>query len=521
MTRAFKVGISAPSIVKDGGLSTQFLMADGSVSAGSSGPLTQTALSTGFSIAGGTISKTLQINNTIAFSGTDSTTFTFPTTSGTVATLNTNNIFSTAQTITPGTSLTGLTINAATSSIGLILKANATTPGNMQEWQDSSGNILASMDSSALTLQTNLTTGNRGLILRNSNSAISGAIFTAQKSRGTTASPTVVATGDLVAAFSFSGYNGTAYPTDTSLFGAAVTNVSGSVISQSLYFSTGASGSGNYVPSMLVHHNGGVGIGSSFGNVTSSLVAPIAALQVNSIAVGTPVIVSRAAAGQTANLEEWQNNGGTALAKVDSAGNFTAASIVKTGGTSSQYLLADGTVTTSAGIKNTYSATAPTSPTAGDMWVDTSDGTSYTYINDGDSNQWVELATGSSIALQGIQGLQGPTGANGSNGSMTLSINSQIGTTFTPVSSDLDKLIVLNAGASNVTVTINSVFTQGQQVHFVNYGTGTVTFAQGSGVTIVSTGSIQSAPKLRTQYSTASLICTTSGTVFLITGDII
>ena len=45
----------------------------------------------------------------------------------------------------------------------------------------------------------------------------------------------------------------------------------------------------------------------------------------------------------------------------------------------------------STSLKYTYSSTAPSSPSAGDIWVDTLDGTEYTYISDGDSNQWVEL----------------------------------------------------------------------------------------------------------------------------------
>jgi len=78
---------------------------------------------------------------------------------------------------------------------------------------------------------------------------------------------------------------------------------------------------------------------------------------------------------------------------IDAGGAITGTSFVKTGGTSSQYLLADGTVTTTGagGIKYTFSATAPVSPTVGDIWVDTLDGTKLTYINDGDSYQWVEL----------------------------------------------------------------------------------------------------------------------------------
>jgi hypothetical protein len=89
---------------------------------------------------------------------------------------------------------------------------------------------------------------------------------------------------------------------------------------------------------------------------------------------------------------------------LDSGGVITGTSFVKTGGTSSQYLLADGTVTTTGagGIKYTFSATPPASPTAGDIWVDTSDGTSYTYINDGDSNQWVDL-NGRGLSTQDLE----------------------------------------------------------------------------------------------------------------------
>lgn len=47
---------------------------------------------------------------------------------------------------------------------------------------------------------------------------------------------------------------------------------------------------------------------------------------------------------QSADLQQWQDISNAVLAKVDSAGNFTAASLIKTGGTSSQFLKADGSV---------------------------------------------------------------------------------------------------------------------------------------------------------------------------------
>lgn len=41
----------------------------------------------------------------------------------------------------------------------------------------------------------------------------------------------------------------------------------------------------------------------------------------------------------------------------------------------------------------TASATAPGSPTKGDQWFDTTDGTLYEYIDDGDSFQWIDIQT--------------------------------------------------------------------------------------------------------------------------------
>ena len=47
--------------------------------------------------------------------------------------------------------------------------------------------------------------------------------------------------------------------------------------------------------------------------------------------------------------------------------------------------------TASSGGKITVSATAPANPSAADQWLDSNTGIKYTYIDDGDSSQWVEL----------------------------------------------------------------------------------------------------------------------------------
>jgi len=111
------------------------------------------------------------------------------------------------------------------------------------------------------------------------------------------------------------------------------------------------------------------------------------------------------------------------------------------------------------------------------------------------------------------------TGVKWAAPSLDLTINAQTGTTYTLVSTDLNDLVTLT-NASAITLTLPpSVFTVGQQIHLAQLGAGQVTFAQGSGVTINSTGATATAPKIRAQYGTATAICTASNT-FLVIGDI-
>jgi len=103
--------------------------------------------------------------------------------------------------------------------------------------------------------------------------------------------------------------------------------------------------------------------------------------------------------------------------------------------------------------------------------------------------------------------------------SLNLSFNAQTGTTYTLASSDVNYLVTAS-NASAITVTVPpSVFTSGQQIHLQQIGAGQVTFAQGSGVTITSTGATASAPKTRAQYSACTIICTGTNT-FTILGDL-
>lgn len=119
----------------------------------------------------------------------------------------------------------------------------------------------------------------------------------------------------------------------------------------------------------------------------------------------------------------------------------------------------------------------------------------------------------------GPTGSTGATGATGASGTNLAGFNAQTGTTYTLVAGDKDK-IVTASNAAAITITVPpSVFSANDIINVQQIGAGQVTFSQGSGVTITSTGATSTAPKLRTQYSAASVICTASNT-FTIIGDI-
>lgn len=105
---------------------------------------------------------------------------------------------------------------------------------------------------------------------------------------------------------------------------------------------------------------------------------------------------------------------------------------------------------------------------------------------------------------------------------INLGVNAQTGTTYTTVLADNGKLVTLS-NTSPITVTIppfsSVAYPVGAQLNFAGTNTGAVTFAQGSGVTIVSTGATASAPALRARYSSATAICISQDN-WLIAGDI-
>jgi len=119
----------------------------------------------------------------------------------------------------------------------------------------------------------------------------------------------------------------------------------------------------------------------------------------------------------------------------------------------------------------------------------------------------------------GPSGATGPTGVTGPAGGGIGGFDPQTGTTYTLDISDVNKLVTAS-NASAITVTVPpSVFSANDVINLQQIGAGQVTFAQGAGVTISSTGATSTAPKLRAQFSACSILCTGSNT-FTIIGDL-
>lgn len=93
-------------------------------------------------------------------------------------------------------------------------------------------------------------------------------------------------------------------------------------------------------------------------------------------------------------------------------------------------------------------------------------------------------------------------------GQLTLKANT--GTTYTFVLTDNRNVLVTasNASAQTYTIPTNAsvAFPIGSTINVIAIGAGQVTIQGAGGVTVASTGAVSTAPKLRVQFSAATLI---------------
>ena len=178
---------------------------------------------------------------------------------------------------------------------------------------------------------------------------------------------------------------------------------------------------------------------------------------------------------------------------------------------------AGATAITNANITDTRVLVTTNIPESGDI----SSVTAGTGLSGGGSSGAVTLSINTSVTAD-LTTAQTLTNKTLTSPLINLGVNPQTGTSYTTVLADNGKLVTLS-NTSSITVTIppfsSVAYPVGAQLNFVGINTGAVAFAQGSGVTIVSTGATASAPALRARYSSATAICISQDN-WLIAGDI-
>jgi hypothetical protein len=91
---------------------------------------------------------------------------------------------------------------------------------------------------------------------------------------------------------------------------------------------------------------------------------------------------------------------------------------------------------------------------------------------------------------------------------------------YTFVLGDVNKLITMSSASTTTFTVANGIFTVGQQINIQGIGAGTVQIRNDGTTVLTSNGTTSGTPNLRTQYSAATIICTSSNN-FTVIGDIV
>lgn len=90
---------------------------------------------------------------------------------------------------------------------------------------------------------------------------------------------------------------------------------------------------------------------------------------------------------------------------IDSANAFTFASVSATGNVTGNFFIGNGSALTGVASTIWYAnATAPSTPTAGAFWYNTTSNVKYQYYNDGSGNYWVDQSFPTSFSTLAVTG---------------------------------------------------------------------------------------------------------------------
>lgn len=125
-------------------------------------------------------------------------------------------------------------------------------------------------------------------------------------------------------------------------------------------------------------HDGSTFDAGDFNTVITTLInAVLASATLNKILVSVTnvahiPITAKGMSGQTGDLQQWQNSASTVLAKIDKDGKLTASAILGAAINGDLNTLSNINASKVDGKKITVNTTAPSSPAAGDIWINPS-----------------------------------------------------------------------------------------------------------------------------------------------------
>ena len=300
----------------------------------------------------------------------------------------------------------------------------------------------------------------------------------------------------------------------------ATGNVSGgNLTTTGVVSATGNVSGGNLTTAGVLSVTGNANVGN-LGTAQVLATANITAPQlISNIATGTaPLVVTSttqvanlnvATAGTVTTAAQPNITSVGTLSTLNVSGNANVGNLGTSGNITAGFFIGNGSQLTgiaSGGVTYTASATAPSSPSAGDQWYETDTDILFTYVDDGTSTFWLDISTFPSTLVNGNSNIS--IAAN-SNVSISVAGNSNIlvvtgtGANITGTANISGNANVGNLGATQVLASANITAPQ----IISNVSTGTAPFI------VTSTTQVANLNVATAGSATTATSATTAGTV--------